>query len=104
MGYISKNTVIGKLLYEQEKLKGRGPLAPRKVIDRCINTIAVMDEEHVVQERHACWEPSEHKGFVGCSWCKDCFIEEECVDGYKWRYCPQCGAKMDDAKEANDNE
>lgn len=42
------------------------------------------------------WVPSEgNPGFLVCSVCGDCYVYDEWVDGRKWRYCPNCGAKMD---------
>ena len=45
---------------------------------------------------HGKWAPSEENpGFLVCSVCGDCYVYDEWVDGRKWRYCPNCGAKMD---------
>ena len=45
---------------------------------------------------HGKWAPSEgNPGFLVCSACGDCYVVDEWVDGRKWRYCPNCGAKMD---------
>lgn len=41
------------------------------------------------------WEArTDAPGFVRCSVCKDCNVYDEWADGKKWRYCPNCGAKM----------
>ena len=48
---------------------------------------------------HGRWEPRQDvKGFVRCSNCKDCNICDDWADGKKWRYCPNCGAKMGGGK------
>ena len=42
------------------------------------------------------WEPRKDAiGFVHCSVCHDCNIYGDWEDGEKWRYCPNCGAKME---------
>ena len=42
------------------------------------------------------WEPRKDViGFVRCSVCHDCNIYDDWADGEKWRYCPNCGAKME---------
>ena len=49
---------------------------------------------------HGKWVPSEgNPGFLVCSACGDCYVYDEWVDGRKWRYCPNCGAKMDEKDE-----
>ena len=42
------------------------------------------------------WEKAEYNGFVRCSKCKDSYIYEDWVVNGKWKYCPNCGAKMMD--------
>lgn len=45
---------------------------------------------------HGRWEAHpNHYGFDRCSVCCDCIVEDDWVDGVKWNYCPNCGAKMD---------
>lgn len=50
----------------------------------------------VAPVRHGRWEPRKDvPGFVNCSVCHDCNIYDDWADGKKWKYCPNCGAKMD---------
>ena len=45
---------------------------------------------------HARWEErGDAFGYLRCSNCRDCNIYGDWPDGVKWKYCPQCGAKMD---------
>lgn len=44
---------------------------------------------------HGRWEPSDYNGFVRCSVCRDCYIDDTWTTTGKWQYCPNCGAKMD---------
>lgn len=56
-----------------------------------------------VEVVHAHWAPHNMvPGFVQCSACRDCITYDEWPDGQKWKYCPNCGAKMDE-KEALEN-
>ena len=58
-----------------------------------INAAPTIEAEPVV---HGRWEKSPHLyGFVRCSVCHGCTVWDEWVDGKKWNYCPNCGAKMD---------
>ena len=42
------------------------------------------------------WEPVEDMpGFVRCSFCRDCYTDDEWPNDEKWNYCPQCGAAME---------
>ena len=60
--------------------------------------LATVDD--VEQIRRGEWEPrTDVIGYVRCSVCKDCNIWDEWADGKKWRYCPHCGAKMDEQEE-----
>ena len=40
------------------------------------------------------WEDAQQHGLVRCSVCKDCYIERDYIAQAKWRYCPNCGARM----------
>ena len=43
------------------------------------------------------WVKSDdYKGWLVCSACHDCYVDNAWVNGKKWRYCPNCGAKMED--------
>ncbi len=42
------------------------------------------------------WVKSDdYKGWLVCSACRDCYVDNAWVNGKKWRYCPNCGAKME---------
>lgn len=47
------------------------------------------------------WEDANQHGLCGCSVCKDCYIEQWYIKRAKWKYCPNCGARM---KGAGDSE
>nr|DAF99036.1 MAG TPA: zinc-ribbon domain protein [Siphoviridae sp. ctDmR33] len=62
----------------------------------------------VTPVKHGTWEKTNTDGFLRCSVCHDCYIEEIWLDGEKerWNFCPHCGAKMDggdDDAESADN-
>ena len=43
------------------------------------------------------WIKSDnYKGWLVCSACHGCYVDNAWVNGKKWRYCPNCGAKMED--------
>ena len=42
------------------------------------------------------WVKSDdYKGWLVCSACRDCYVDNAWVNGKKWRHCPNCGAKME---------
>jgi hypothetical protein len=45
------------------------------------------------------WEDAQQHGLVRCSVCKDCYIERDYIAQAKWRYCPNCGARMKGVSE-----
>lgn len=51
----------------------------------------------VVPVKHGTWEKTNMDGFLRCSACHDCYIEEIWLDGERerWNFCPHCGTKMD---------
>lgn len=63
----------------------------RKIIER-IESAPTIDAVPVV---HGRWEKSQHNGYLVCSSCRDVYVDNDWVDGKKWNYCPNCGAKMD---------
>ena len=42
---------------------------------------------------HGRWE--EINGYLRCSECKDVYIYEDWIEDGKWKFCPNCGSKMD---------
>ena len=39
------------------------------------------------------WVKSDdYKGWLVCSACRDCYVDNAWVNGKKWRYCPNCGS------------
>lgn len=48
----------------------------------------------VAPVRHGTWEITPTYGVLVCSVCRDCYIDENFLDGKKWNFCPECGAKM----------
>lgn len=58
-----------------------------------INQIPNADVAPVI---HAKWEPrKDFRGFVTCSACHECNVYDDWSVSGKWKYCPDCGAKMD---------
>ena len=47
----------------------------------------------VVHVKHGTWEKTNMDGFLRCSACHDCYIEEIWLDGERerWNFCPHCG-------------
>ena len=60
------------------------------------DVIAQTDTVDAVEVVHGQWEPHpRHSGFDRCSVCNDCIVANDWIDGIKWKFCPNCGAKMD---------
>lgn len=45
--------------------------------------------------KHGVWEKTGYAYLLRCSACRDCYIDDDWLDGKKWNFCPECGAKMD---------
>jgi len=59
----------------------------------CIRYASEVDAVPVV--RGAWVKSDDYKGWLVCSACHDCYVDNAWVNGKKWRYCPNCGAKME---------
>lgn len=49
------------------------------------------------------WEDAKQHGLCRCSVCKDCYIEKDYIAQTKWKYCPNCGAKMEVSEDTRKN-
>ena len=45
------------------------------------------------------WVEDVETGFLVCSNCRDVYIFADYLGGGKWKFCPNCGAKMDGAND-----
>ena len=41
------------------------------------------------------WEKTQYAGYLTCSECHNVFIMHEWVKDGKWKYCPNCGTKLE---------
>lgn len=91
--YIERETAIAKLT----ALEVTEPSATMIDAKRLLAEMPAADVAPVV---HGKWAPSERNpSFLVCSVCGDCYVYDEWVYERKWRYCPNCGAKMDGKDE-----
>ena len=74
-----------------------------KIFDSCYPILMHFLEEEptvdAVEVVHGRWEKAEYHGFLRCDQCKDVYINEEWLEGGKWNYCHNCGAKMRERKD-----
>ena len=63
-------------------------------VEECVMSVRRMPAAGVVPVKHGMWEKTNMDGFLRCSACHDCYIDEDWLDGKKWNFCPECGAKM----------
>lgn len=56
--------------------------------------IALLPAADVVEVRHGRWEKTSMDGFLRCSVCHDCYIDDNWLDGKHWNFCPHCGADL----------
>lgn len=48
----------------------------------------------VVEVQRGTWEKTNIDGFLRCSVCHDCYIDDNWLDGKHWNFCPHCGADL----------
>ena len=65
------------------------------MVEFAVNAIECAPTVNAEPVRHATWGKGICCGFVGCSECHDVFINSDWLHDGKWKYCPNCGAKMD---------
>lgn len=93
--YIGRTALMGKLTAAdmQQKLRQMSGEDAYRVLLWLVNDAPAADVVPVV---HGKWAPSERNpSFLVCSVCGGCYVYDEWVDERKWRYCPNCGARMD---------
>lgn len=91
---------LKKLLYESAFANYYNPIISdvyaemaENRIETWVNLIPAAHEHTQPEEGE--WMPStKYKGFLTCSVCEDCYIEGWSDKEKKWKYCPQCGARM----------
>lgn len=85
---------IDDLLYDIERtIEESGCVNHEGEIMDCVRYASEVDAAPVVRGE---WVKSDdYKGWLVCSACHDCYVDNAWVNGKKWRYCPNCGAKMD---------
>ena len=95
--YIERGTLMDKigerLAYLREKNGDYDPYTDG--YEECYCEAEEAPAADVASVVHGTWEESIFKGFVQCSVCHDCCVDDDWVDGKKWGWCPRCGAKMD---------
>ena len=94
--YINAKTLI-------EMLKAKADMAlgtPKAVFGNAIKMIDLLPPADVVEVKHGFWEQGDYydMGDV-CSKCQ----YDSCQQPCHYRYCPNCGAKMDGGRK-EDNE
>lgn len=78
------------LMAGQEVCMGDASFTALILVDDLIQNAPVVE-----RRKHGKWEESEHNGLRVCSVCHDCYIEPEWMIKGKWKYCPQCGARLE---------
>lgn len=92
--YIEREAAIEAIMYEQPDAH-----YPQWYADK----IKAITSADVAPVRHGKWELSKnYVGYCSCSLCSDCYVEPEWVDRLHWRFCPNCGARMDLGGGKND--
>lgn len=101
--YIEREALLAHLRKCKETSTGSCPtFAVITAIQSFVEEMPAADDAPVA---HGKWAPSEENpGFLVCSACGDCYVVDEWADGKKWRYCPNCGAKMDGRGEGDGQE
>ena len=96
--YIEREALLAHLRKCKETSTGSGLTAA--VITAIQSFVEGMPLADVAPVVHGKWAPSERNpSFLVCSVCGDCYVYDEWVYERKWRYCPNCGAKMDEKGE-----
>lgn len=76
----------------QQRDYGTGFVISLSILEGKLADFPTVDAEPV---RHGRWEKSGIPGYVGCNQCDNAYISSDWLDDGKWKFCPNCGAKMD---------
>lgn len=65
----------------------------------CINGLNYMEIREIISltddVAHGKWVKSELFQMLKCSNCNKCYLPAEWIGSDKWKFCPQCGAKLE---------
>lgn len=87
------------LIFELARLKfGESSLFEKIISDGVYAVIGAMPAEEVAPVRHGRWALNKKYGDYECSECGQGDVKAMDFTNLKMRYCPNCGAKMDDAE------
>lgn len=67
----------------------------------CLDELQDMLADDVAPVVHGTWEKTPTYGVLMCSACRNCYIDENFLDGKKWNFCPECGAHMIEWEDSN---
>lgn len=72
---------------------GNYVLKIQRKINNEVNRVPTISPESL-RERGR-WEKSRYNGFLWCSVCKNCYVDDHWPNDEKWKFCPSCGARME---------
>lgn len=78
------------LMAGQEVCMGDASFTALILVDDLIQNAPVVE-----RRKHGKWEEFGHAGWRVCSVCHNCYVEPEWIIKDKWKYCPQCGARLE---------
>ena len=99
---VSKAVVIRDLIaYQYECFSTIGHEETFNAIDHIIKGVMDMPTVGATPVVHGHWIGKPLAGYstVKCSACGSAFVE----NNGKWKYCPDCGAKMDEPTQSNNS-
>lgn len=94
--YISRDAVDTKLLAMEERFIDNPFVLT--AIAMAINEIDKITAADVAPVVHGRWVKVKHP-YGNVNWHKKCSICDKCIDWQDYKYCPVCGAKMDEEDE-----
>lgn len=89
--YIEREAVIAE--FKRMKL-GENSLVEKLFSDGVYSVLTTFTAADVVEARRGTWEKTNMNGFLRCSACRDCYIDDNWLDGKHWNFCPHCGADL----------
>ena len=93
---ISRSGLLKKIrAYADSKVANEGVETANNIL-KTVQVIEKMPAVDAAPVKRGEWVMSrKYKPWFTCSACEDCYVDGEWVEGHKWSYCPNCGAKMD---------
>ena len=91
--YIDRTALANKLALLAQRYAEQGRTEAAQDYNWAITVLMAAPTIDITPAKHGRWIPAEYPFMDECQYCSNC--GNRTVWGFRYNYCPKCGAKMD---------